>query len=422
MNTVGKPGEPGAHVRCVVSVGMITEGWDAKTVTHMVGFRAFGSQLLCEQVAGRTLRRRIYETDYDTDRFNPEYSTVVGVPWSYVPLGQDTPRKEKDPVKTYTVKLVPGRESYRVRWPNVVGYDAFGGDNELIIGVENWDAVPHMELAPVNHRETKLGATLGKGETLSGNAVGFHRLAFLASAQFAGRIVQEHGGTTNLDSAALFRQSFNVIASARDRGLLSIHEDDVYTDRATGEATQLADWLEKATRAGERARLREVHVILDANAVWRFTVPFEEYETRRPDVCVTQKSEISHAVCDSNWEVQVARGLDQREDVLGWARNERLGWHIPWFDHTTNTWRRYYPDFVARVKVGDGSVLNIVIEVKGVEHDNDPVKKKYAEEYWIPGVNAHPELRKYGGWVYLYVTEPLDADGMIDWVKGESAA
>ena len=90
---------------------MITEGWDARTVTHMVGFRAFGSQLLCEQVGGRTLRRRIYEIDDDTRRFDPEYSTVVGVPWSYVPPSEGAgPADPKDSAKTYNVALVPGRE------------------------------------------------------------------------------------------------------------------------------------------------------------------------------------------------------------------------------------------------------------------------------------------------------------------------
>ena len=56
MNTVGKPGKLGEHVRCVVSVSMLTEGWDANTVTHILGVRAFGTQLLCEQVVGRGLR------------------------------------------------------------------------------------------------------------------------------------------------------------------------------------------------------------------------------------------------------------------------------------------------------------------------------------------------------------------------------
>ena len=423
LNTVGKPGEPGARVRCVVSVGMITEGWDARTVTHMVGFRAFGSQLLCEQVGGRTLRRRIYEIDDDTRRFEPEYSTVVGVPWSYVPPSEEAgPADLKDPAKTYTVGLVPGREEHRVRWPNVVEYDAFGGDEELVVGVEDWAEVPHLELVPLSQRETMLGATLGPEETLTADPVGFRRVSFLASARFTGQLVREQEGSASIDRPALFRQSLGVIEGARSRGLLTVTVGSVYTDSSEAEASDLAEWLERATRAGERARARQVDARLDDNVAWRFTAPFEDFETRRQDVCVTRKSEISHAVCDSGWEVQVAQALDLRDDILGWVRNERLGWQIPWLDSDSGgVWRRYHPDFVARVKLDDGSVLNIVIEVKGEERSSDHVKRRYAEEYWIPGVNSHPDLLEHGRWAYLYVTSPSRLNAKIDNAKKDSS-
>ena len=421
LNTVGKPDEPGARVRCVVSVGMITEGWDARTVTHMVGFRAFASQLLCEQVGGRTLRRRIYEIDDDTNRFEPEFSTVVGVPWSYVPPSEDRRTSDNESTaRTYAVGLVPGREKNRVRWPNVVEYDAFGGDEELVVGVEDWAEVPHLELAPLSQRETILGATLGPGESLSADPAGFGRIAFLASARFAGQLNREQLGSTSIDRAALFRQSLNVIRAALTRGLLSVADGNVYTDSLDAEAKELTEWLELATRTGEQARARRVDAILDDDVAWRFTAPFEEFETRRRDVCQTHKSEISHAVCDSGWEVQVAQALDLREDVLGWVRNERLGWHIPWLDPDSGgVWRRYHPDFVARVILGNENILNLAIEVKGEERNSDLVKRKYAEEYWIPAVNGHLDLLEHGRWEYIYVTAPPTLNTMIDGAKRE---
>ena len=389
----------------------------------MVGFRAFGSQLLCEQVGGRTLRRRIYEIDDDTRRFDAEYSTVVGVPWSYVPPSGDAGLSEsKNLAKTYTVGLVPGREEHRVRWPNVVEYEAFGGDEELVVGVEDWAEVPHLELVPLSQRETMLGATLGPEETLTADPVGFRRVAFLASARFAGQLGREQEGSASIDRAALFRQSLGVIEGARSRRLLTISGGNAYTDSSEAEASELAEWLERATRAGERARARRVDARLDDNVAWRFTAPFEEFETRRKDVCETRKSEISHAVCDSGWEVQVAQALDLRDDILGWVRNERLGWQIPWLDSDSGgVWRRYHPDFVARVELDDGNVLNIVIEVKGEERSSDQVKRMYAEEYWIPGVNAHPDLLEQGRWEYLYVTSPSRLNQMIDDAKEDSS-
>jgi type III restriction enzyme len=71
VDTVGQKGRPGAEIQNVISVGMLSEGWDAKTVTHIMGLRAFSSQLLCEQVVGRGLRRTSYDVDKQTGLFAP---------------------------------------------------------------------------------------------------------------------------------------------------------------------------------------------------------------------------------------------------------------------------------------------------------------------------------------------------------------
>ena len=63
VDTVGQEGKAGEQIQKVISVGMLSEGWDARTVTHIMGLRAFSSQLLCEQVIGRGLRRVSYEFD-----------------------------------------------------------------------------------------------------------------------------------------------------------------------------------------------------------------------------------------------------------------------------------------------------------------------------------------------------------------------
>src|SRR5206468_2286508 len=88
MNTVGKKDRLGEHIRCVVSVSMLTEGWDANTVTHILGIRRFGSQLLCEQVVGRGLRRRVYAVN-DRGFFEPEYAEIYGVPFAFIPTDRE---------------------------------------------------------------------------------------------------------------------------------------------------------------------------------------------------------------------------------------------------------------------------------------------------------------------------------------------
>ena len=420
LNTVGKPGEPGERVRCVVSVGMITEGWDAGTVTHMIGFRAFGSQLLCEQVGGRTLRRRVYEVEED-GKFTPEYSMIFGVPWDYVRAGEKpSPGPNPVPRPIHTVRLLPGREHHGVRWPNVVGYDVFGGDSEATIGVEDWNAVEKLSLNEDEMRRTTLASIPCGVEDASAKPVSFRRIAFLASAEFVNRQRNRHGASSVVvDNAQLFRQALNVVELARERGVIVAYDEPVY-DETVGTERRLSDWLMRISAVGERVRISGIEAKLeDEGAPLKFCAPFQEYETGREHVYETVKSEISHAVCDSGWEVAAARALDLRTDVIGWVRNERLNRTIPWMDESGGVavWRRYCPDFAARIDAGEEREMILVIEIKGQERKDESEKRRYAEDCWIPSVNAHPYFQKLGRWEYLYVTHPERLDGMIDEAK-----
>ena len=121
MNTIGKRGKLGEHIRCVVSVAMLTEGWDANTVTHILGIRPFRSQLLCEQVVGRGLRRRSYAADAETGLFEPEYAEVYGVPFAFIPGDRQIP-KPKDPRPAVEVRAEPDRWELAIRFPKLDGY------------------------------------------------------------------------------------------------------------------------------------------------------------------------------------------------------------------------------------------------------------------------------------------------------------
>ena len=130
MNTVGKPGKLGADVRCVVSVAMLTEGWDTNTVTHVLGVRAFSTQLLCEQVVGRALRRQNYQLNPDTGRFDVEYADILGIPFDFSALAVQAP--VKPPPKTIQVKSIsPDRDRQEITFPNVIGYRVELPDEEV---------------------------------------------------------------------------------------------------------------------------------------------------------------------------------------------------------------------------------------------------------------------------------------------------
>src|SRR5205807_1519188 len=120
MNTVGKPERLGGSIRCVVSVSMLTEGWDANTVTHVLGVRAFGTQLLCEQVIGRALRRQSYDLN-DEGLFNVEYADIFGIPFDFTAKPVIAP--PQPPRETIQVRAVsPERDPLEIRFPRVEGY------------------------------------------------------------------------------------------------------------------------------------------------------------------------------------------------------------------------------------------------------------------------------------------------------------
>jgi type III restriction enzyme len=141
MNTVGKRDQLGGSIRCVVSVSMLTEGWDANTVTHVLGVRAFGTQLLCEQVIGRALRRQSYDLN-DEGLFNVEYADVLGIPFDFTAKPVVAPPQK--PRETVHVKAVrPDRDALEIRFPRVQGYRVelpkerltadFNEDSELVL-------------------------------------------------------------------------------------------------------------------------------------------------------------------------------------------------------------------------------------------------------------------------------------------------
>src|ERR1700689_2627439 len=168
MNTVGKFGQLGGAIRCVVSVSMLTEGWDANTVTHVLGVRAFGTQLLCEQVIGRALRRQSYDLNEegpDKGLFNVEYADVFGVPFDFTAKPVVAP--PQPPRETIQVKAVrPDRDALEIRFPRVEGYRVELPEERLTAEF-NDDSI--LELTPdlVGPSLTRNSGIIGEGVDLN---------------------------------------------------------------------------------------------------------------------------------------------------------------------------------------------------------------------------------------------------------------
>lgn len=430
MNTVGKRGQPGEHVRCVISVGMLTEGWDAQTVTHLLGFRKFDSSLLCEQVAGRTLRRVTHERD-DNDMFGAEYAQILGVPF---PQYTDANGESKLPSGSRAVSVEAREDTHadkRIYWPNIVGYNRRANPYGIIDATNRERPEGRYRIGLPNMNPTKLEPVVGEELTLGDAPAGGgmrHSLYLIAAEAKREALIriQDQVGVEEGDlhesvrHGRLFAQILGAarryaadgyllpgdLGGGRDywpdgKDLAGIYGAGVWL------AANLDISYENRFLKGDKRALVVMTPVASRARPWRHTGELRPYMKALWEDKMygeTDKSEINWADCDSGWEREVARVLDEMPKISAWARNHRLGWSIPYVDE--GEIRRYLPDFVAAVDVG-GINLRLVIEVKGEERPSDKIKRRWAEGYWIPGINESREFGETAGyrWEYVYLGE-----------------
>ena len=424
LNSVGRPGEPGEHVRCVVSVDMLTEGWDTRTVTHLLGFRKFGSSLLCEQVAGRTLRRVDHDL-LDNGRYPPEYAQILGIPfprYNDAPPARGCPRCGLEPADCncpppfapVTVEPRASHSRYRIDWPHILRMER--NDQAQSVGVA---------AAAKPERECKVSLAAA-GEVISEGTTGEERAVYVAAAtasrehflyriaaQATQKIKDELADEQGDYVVQMHRIFAETLAAARqfyaDGWLAGIKDTQLWPvdDRTVAQG---GDWLRRNLHLGKPAPDRELAMTLipSPRNPWRETDELNAYTTaNNPELVYgpARKAQISYAHCDSSWETRVARQLDELASVDRWTRNRRLNWYIPYVSDSQP--HRYYPDFVAVAALPDGLDLHIVIEVKGEEQESDRVKRRWAEQYWIPAINRSPDYGRAAGkvWAFLYLDD-----------------
>ena len=419
FNTVGRKGKPGQHIRCVISVGMLTEGWDAKTVTHIFGFRAFTSQLLCEQVTGRALRRTSFEPDPETGALGPEYANVFGVPYEFM-RGVDNPIPPPPPKEPYVVEPVPGRERLRIQFPNLNGYAWAPPEHRCHL---NHDAIQGYDIrAPDEPTETVAAGAIGESaefydpditlesaiwETAAKAVERFeteerHRRSLFPAMLRATKEWLSHPKVRWVDGASLDTRFAWLLRSPHNYGIPAAIAAAVRDEG--GDPTLLPVFADQSDPMQPRlpdTDIRPFHTTV--TPVW----PMKESE-------LTKKSELNRAPCHSKPEHAVAQALDAHPQIEAWARNFRLGWTIPWRDHELGQWRSYEPDFVARVLTPKGEPpLHLIIECKGALFDDKSAKAKAntVNSLWIPAVEHG--LPALGRWHYVYLMDPPSIAGEI---------
>ncbi len=402
LNTIGKPDRLGEAIKCVVSVSMLTEGWDANTVTHILGVRAFGTQLLCEQVVGRGLRRVSYETGAD-GMLSPEYAEVYGVPFSFIPTAGSTVAPPL-PKQLYRVRALPERAELTIEYPRVVGYRyelpperieaRFSDDSRLNLTT---DMLP---------TETRLDPIVGESNitNLDGlKAVRVQHIAFVIARR---ALVTHFGDAMGTDKPWLFPQML-AIAKRWMRECL-ICKDNTFP--------QLLALQELTLAASERIYRAIVSGIPGEKRLLPLLRPYEtigstvgvSFDTSK-SVYTTQKSPLNYVVLDSDWEARVAEALESMDEVIAYVKNDdRVGFRIPYSDGGMP--HDYIPDFLIRRRTADGSELMVIAEVTGERRKAKAAKIETAEQFWVPAIN---NLGRFGRWQFLEVTDPNDVKRLL---------
>jgi type III restriction enzyme len=413
MNTVGKKGRLGEHVRCVVSVSMLTEGWDANTVTHVLGVRRFGSQLLCEQVVGRGLRRRSYAINED-GRFDPEYAEVYGVPFAFIP---GRPIKEPPPrppaVEVYA--LDEGAD-LRISFPKLDGY-RFEVPDERFYPVFEDDCMLHLTRSSVATTTETAGIVGATDEQV------LDRLRNARPQQIAYEVAKilvhtKFKAYDDIPRPWLFPQLVQITRDWLEK-CVTVDKDTVIGMLLLSEGAHLAaetvvNAVAHVDQKGEPRLLpllRPFDPEGSTGDVHFFT---------RKDFVEATKSHVNRVVLDgpkgNTWEQILALLLETHDDVAAYVKNDHLGFAVPYV-HEGRTYQ-YLPDFLARLqeRPGDDLVRTLIVEVSGGRksvHSPGSVKAKAdtARLQWCRAVNTHGG---FGRWGYIEIDSMPTAQSGLD--------
>lgn len=406
VSTIGKLGKPGEQVRCVVSVQMLTEGWDANNVTQILGLRAFHSQLLCEQVVGRGLRRMDYTFDPVTEMLSEEYVDIYGVPFSVIPFkGRSTDSKAPEDKPKNHVQALPERSDFEIRFPIVEGF-AFALEKNLIKA--NVNEMEKMIIEPSDYPTAtfvkpqvyyEIGTPKGHNEfeyqehnrAVYYASTSLQTIVFEIARQIVWSLTEGVGTQTpkmKLTSRhQLFPQVVRYVKEYVDnkvdfRGVDSRELGlQVYVERIV---ERFLDAIEPDSSKGEPPLLPLLNKYKQIGSTKEIN-----FKTTRRTVFTT-RSHINQVVCDTQtWEEIAVFKLEQAKDTVKfYARNDHLEFTIP-YEYLGSS-HHYTPDFLVRMK--DDSTL--ILEIKGQEDEIDRAKHEAAKR-WVKAVNNWGKLGKW---------------------------
>lgn len=434
LNTVGKPGKLGEQIKCVVSVSMLSEGWDANTVTHILGIRAFGTQLLCEQVVGRGLRRRSYAVEdrevsvngetVHFEGFPPQYAEVYGVPFSFIPSSGATGDSKPGPAPTRVRAIEARAEKCEITFPRVEGYKYDVGVDRLHY---RFTEDSRMVLT------TREVPTKVENEPIVGEGV-IHRLDDLRQkreqevAFLLGKLVLEKYFRLDPEDQAsddgqhhflsdvqawLFPQVLTLAREWIDQCLVCHDGTFPQLLLLIQNAHNAADRIYRAIADAEEGRRTLKPLLRPYDTIG--STKYVDFDTTRPVyLTAPEKCHISHVVADTgSWEQKMAQTLEEMDEVECYVKNHNLGFTIPYT--VDGRERNYIPDFIAHVRRPDGALINLIVEVTGEKKEDKLAKTSTAKTLWVPAINNHGG---FGRWEFLEITDPWNA---VDEIREHTA-
>lgn len=409
VDTVGRIGEPGEQIQNVISVGMLSEGWDAKTVTHIMGLRAFSSQLLCEQVVGRGLRRTSYDVGKD-GLFDPEYVNIFGIPFTFLPHegGEDGPPPPPPPPKT-RIEHVKEKVEHEISFPNILRIDhvykpqlTINLANVNPLEIDPYESITEAELAAIIAGKPNPAALTEIDLKAIGEKFRLQSIVFrIAATIYNSEKKPDWKGT---------KESFLI-------QLIGIIEQFIYTDKVIIKnplfnqdevrkrilimlnMNKVIQHIWNEIRAENTEQLTPV---FDKEKPIRSTSDVRTWWTSKP--CEDfSNSHINFTVVDSTWEYLEAKTINDCNVVDSFVKNDHLGFVILY--NYQGVIRRYFPDFIIKLKSGE----HLIIETKGQDSEKDKTKRAFLDE-WCRAVNQHGG---FGKWRWAVSFDPNDVEKLI---------
>ena len=408
VDTVGKIGKPGEQIQNVISVGMLSEGWDAKNVTHIMGLRAFSSQLLCEQVVGRGLRRTSYDVGAD-GLFEPEYVNIFGIPFTFLPHEGSEGSPPPPPQPKTIIEPVKEKVQHEIKWPNVIRIEHIYKtklmlDYEKLTSIEldPYESITHAELVAIIAGKPNPAALTEIDLKKIAEENRLQTIVFKIASQIYNnekrpdwKGLKGYFLTQIIEIINNFIQSNKIIIKSDLFGI----EDWKKRILIMLNMNKIVQHIWNLIRA---ENTEEVKPVFDSEYPIRSTGHMRTWYTSKP--CEwTQKSHINHVVVDSTWEASEAYVFDKNRLVKSFVKNDHIGFTIHY--NYQGIIRKYYPDFI--IKMSNGKYL--VLETKGQDDEKNRTKRAYLKE-WINAVNTHGG---FGEWHSDVSFHPSNIEGIL---------